>query len=72
MRRLRKGDVPQQSFFLFGPRGTGKSTWVSQVLPEALHLDLLRQDLWRELDARPERVRAILEAHPKASYNRVA
>lgn len=68
MRRVRKGDVPQQSFFLFGPRGTGKSTWVSQVLPEALHLDLLRQDLWRELDARPERLRAILEAHPRAEW----
>lgn len=25
--------------------------------PNALHLDLLRQDLWRELDARPERIR---------------
>lgn len=68
MRRLRKGLLPQQSFFLFGPRGTGKSTWVAQVLPNAVHLDLLRQDLWRELDARPERLRAILEANPGADW----
>lgn len=68
MRRFRKGSLPQQSFFLFGPRGTGKSTWVSQVLPDAVHLDLLRQDVWRELDARPERLRGILEAHPDAQW----
>ena len=30
-----------QSFFLFGPRGTGKTTWLKQRFPEALYLDLL-------------------------------
>jgi GTPase SAR1 family protein len=25
----------EQSFFLFGPRGTGKSTWVHQYLPNS-------------------------------------
>lgn len=35
--------LPRQSFFLFGPRGTGKSVWLSQVLPDAgLMVDLLR------------------------------
>ena len=35
--------LPRQSFFLFGPRGTGKSVWLSQVLPDAgLTVDLLR------------------------------
>ena len=29
------------SFFLFGPRGTGKSTWLRQHFPEALWIDLL-------------------------------
>jgi predicted AAA+ superfamily ATPase len=33
--------IPEQSFFLFGPRGTGKSTWIRHVLPEALYVDLL-------------------------------
>ena len=31
------------SFFLFGPRGTGKSTWVQAVLPGALRIDLLKE-----------------------------
>jgi predicted AAA+ superfamily ATPase len=38
------------------------------MLPDALYLDLLRQDLWRELDARPERLRAILEAQPDKAW----
>jgi predicted AAA+ superfamily ATPase len=34
--------VPDRSFFLFGPRGTGKTTWLRHVLPDALWFDLLR------------------------------
>lgn len=26
---------PTVSFFLFGPRATGKTTWLRQVLPDA-------------------------------------
>ncbi len=48
-------EVPDQSFFLFGPRGTGKSTWIRHVLPDALYVDLLRPEVHRELSARPER-----------------
>jgi len=33
--------LPRGSAFLFGPRGTGKSTWVSSVLPDALRIDRL-------------------------------
>jgi predicted AAA+ superfamily ATPase len=32
---------PQGSFFLFGPRGTGKSTWLRRHLDEAHYIDLL-------------------------------
>jgi predicted kinase len=32
---------PAGSFFLFGPRGTGKSTWLAQAFADALRLDLL-------------------------------
>jgi predicted AAA+ superfamily ATPase len=52
--------VPKQSFFLFGPRGTGKSTWLRHVLPEALFVDLLRPEVFRELSARPERFRELV------------
>ena len=32
---------PDQSFFLFGPRGAGKSTWVGYEIPGAHRIDLL-------------------------------
>jgi len=32
---------PGSSFFLFGPRGTGKSTWIRRHFPDALVYDLL-------------------------------
>ena len=34
-----------KSFFLFGPRGTGKSTWVRERFPGAVYLDLLDSSL---------------------------
>lgn len=37
----RVASLPQQSFFLMGPRGTGKSTWIKKVLPTATRFDLL-------------------------------
>ena len=48
--------IPDQSCFLLGPRGTGKSTWLRDRLPDALYLDLLDPALHRSLDARPERL----------------
>jgi predicted AAA+ superfamily ATPase len=56
--------APAQSFFLFGPRGTGKSTWIRHVLPDALYIDLLRPEVRRELSARPERLRERVEGAP--------
>ena len=34
-------DLPERTFFLFGPRGTGKTTWLRSVLPKARWYDLL-------------------------------
>jgi len=56
--------VIQQSFFLFGPRGTGKSTLIKHAYPDALLIDLLEPHLYREYRARPERLKNLLEAHP--------
>ena len=52
--------LPSDSFFLFGPRGTGKSTWLRQQLPDALWLDLLDPARQREYQARPERLRELV------------
>lgn len=58
--------IPEESFFLFGPRGTGKSTWLRARLPDALYLDLLEPGLHRRLAARPERLRDLLSGAPGA------
>jgi predicted AAA+ superfamily ATPase len=44
---------PAQSFFLFGPRGAGKSTWVRHELPGAHRVDLLDEALYQSYLARP-------------------
>ena len=58
---------PSESFFLFGPRGTGKSTWLRHAMPDALFVDLLQPDVARELTARPERLRDIIAGSPDAA-----
>ncbi len=45
-----------KSFFLFGPRGTGKTTWVKSKFPKALYLDLLEAELFNDLLANPQRL----------------
>ncbi|MBI5849890.1 MAG: ATP-binding protein [Planctomycetes bacterium] len=61
-------DPPGDSFFLFGPRGTGKSTWLRQRLPDAHWFDLLRMPLVLELTRRPETFREQVLARPKGSW----
>jgi uncharacterized protein len=39
--------APRGSFFLFGPRGTGKSTWLRGTFPEAHTVDLLDEALYQ-------------------------
>ena len=53
------------SYFLFGPRGTGKSTWLKGAYPEALWIDLNDPKALRTLSAAPERLEAQLEASPE-------
>lgn len=55
----------KQSFFLFGPRGTGKSTWLKQHLEDALFIDLLAPEVFRAYSAKPERLREVTEAQEK-------
>ncbi len=54
------------SYFLFGPRGTGKSTWLLEQYPEALLIDLLDDTLLRKLAANPEALQEILRANPQS------
>lgn len=52
------------SYFLFGPRGTGKSTWLKKRYPGCLLIDLLEPDVFRGYSARPEKLRELVDALP--------
>jgi predicted AAA+ superfamily ATPase len=60
--------LPDHSFFLFGPRGTGKTTWLRHVLPDALWFDLLRTQTFLALTRQPESFRQQIEARPKGNW----
>lgn len=58
---LRLFEPPTGSFFLLGPRGTGKSWWTRRAFPGALVVDLLDPATERTLVARPEHLEALVE-----------
>ena len=58
--------VPASSFFLFGPRGTGKSTWVRTRFTDALIVNLLAADTMLRYQRDPAHLRAEVMAHPRA------
>ena len=60
MHYKRLARVPEQSFFLLGMRGVGKSTWARQTFPNALRLDLLDEALFADLLAEPALFRQLL------------
>lgn len=47
--------APQRSFFLLGPRGSGKSTWLRANFPDAHVVDLLSEEHYQRLLAQPGR-----------------
>jgi uncharacterized protein len=61
-------DLPDYSFFLFGPRGVGKTTWLREVLFDALFFDLLDSSLYLELSRSPGTLEAMIGNLPKDSW----
>ena len=51
-----------RSYFLFGPRATGKSTLISEVLPEAKIYDLLDPEIFQRLLREPKIISQETEA----------
>ena len=56
-----------RSFFLFGPRGVGKSTWLKQSYPDSTYVDLLDEGLYQSLLADPSLFYKSLNALSKGS-----
>jgi predicted AAA+ superfamily ATPase len=55
---------PSETFFLWGPRQTGKSTLLKSLYPDAVWIDLLKTDEQVRYVSRPALLREELEAEP--------
>lgn len=60
--------APRGSFFLFGVRGSGKSTWAKQRFPRAHVFDLLDEELYHSLLLDPGKFAAELRTLPRGSW----
>ncbi len=58
-------ELPTQSFFLFGARGTGKSTLLKQRFPDALYIDLLLNSEYMNYLNDPDRLINLIKANPE-------
>src|SRR3989304_2898981 len=64
----RELELPERSFFLFGPRGTGKTTWLRSILGGAHWFDLLLDRELVRLTRAPGRFTEEVEALPRGSW----
>ncbi|MEM6730191.1 MAG: DUF4143 domain-containing protein [Myxococcota bacterium] len=60
--------LPERTFFLFGPRSTGKTTWLRQHLPQALWRNLLLDSDYLPLLGDHSSFRAEVDALPDGSW----
>jgi predicted AAA+ superfamily ATPase len=60
--------VPNRSFFLFGPRGVGKSTWLKKTMGGALFFNLLDSSLYLEFSQNPMKLEALAGNIPEGSW----
>ena len=55
----------KNSYFLFGPRGVGKSHFIRQFYPKALFFDLLNSDIYTSLLSSPYRLSSLIPSSYK-------
>ncbi len=53
--------MKSNSFFVFGPRATGKTTWLKAQFPEAQYIDLLNSEVALRLKSMPSRLVGMIE-----------
>ncbi|MBI5526136.1 MAG: ATP-binding protein [Deltaproteobacteria bacterium] len=56
-RWLKLPSAGSKTFFLWGPRQTGKTTLLKETFPDALRVDLLKADVFRRYLSHPETLR---------------
>ncbi len=59
---------PRKSFFLLGPRGTGKSTWLRAVFPDAHMVNLLDEETHQRYLVAPKRFRDEIRPLPSGRW----
>ena len=59
---------PRSSFFLFGIRGVGKSTWAAQRFPNAPRVDLLDQGAFQAYLRDPSRFGQELRRYKRGTW----
>jgi len=64
----RRIELPRTSFFLMGPRGTGKSTWIRTSLGGASFVDLLDEARFQSYLADPSLFGAEVRTLPRGSW----
>jgi predicted AAA+ superfamily ATPase len=62
--RKRFFQEPKNSYFLFGPRGTGKSTLATSIHENALLIDLRLHKEKMRFSSNPDLLKALVEGQP--------
>jgi uncharacterized protein len=62
-RALRLPAAGSETFFLWGPRQTGKTTLLRETYPQAFWIDLLKSEEYRRYLQNPERIREEMSAN---------
>jgi len=63
-RLIRLPERPRESFFLWGPRQTGKSALLKTLYPQAIRIDLAKTEEFVRYSERPALLRDVLENSP--------
>lgn len=59
-RLLKIDQGSKNSYFIFGPRGTGKTHWVQRAFTDAIYIDLLNSEVFRRLSSNPNHLDKML------------
>jgi predicted AAA+ superfamily ATPase len=68
VRFRRQINLPNKSFLLLGPRGTGKSTWLRSVLKPDLEIDLLKHRQFLEYSVDPSKLQDHCKSLKKGAW----